>query len=281
MRWGVRNGPPYPLSGANKARAQKKWAAAKKSSASDGAPSSPKKTNAADVEVKKTNKVNMNTKTGVIPPQVIQLGAYVVATLASLGIRKVLNNFAEKVAKEQDVKELKNGRYMNRSIKTLEEIPKQEVKTTTKENMKLTNPGFPMDGRTMNCVLCTTAMAMREKGYNVKAQTSADGHFTDVYFKELFNADTQYTTKKQVYTDLKAYGDGAYGNLTINWKYGGGHSVFWKNEGGQVKIYDGQSGHYIQPKQIQNFSVARKMQVQRLDDKQPSKWVLGVIEPAN
>lgn len=97
-------------------------------------------------------------------------------------------------------------------------------------------------GRTENCMLCTTALDLKRRGYDVKAGVSPDGY----YARDLTN---WYKEKKaptmgrfnRVIEQLNSQPDGAYGNLMVYWAEGGGHSMFYRVEDGKAVIYDAQS----------------------------------------
>lgn len=180
--------------------------------------------------------------------------------------------------------------YKKRDIKTLKEAPKLKEPMAASESMKIVNPGFPKDGRTENCTLCTTAMVMREKGYDVKANTIDHGLYNK-NIEHLYGDSAQHNKIKakktvDIVNKLNTEGDGAYGELTIRWNLGGGHSVFWKNEDGKTHIYDGQSGeeYYLEynldnPK-YSNFlkKITNKgATYTRLDNVEPNELVLSAV----
>lgn len=72
---------------------------------------------------------------------------------------------------------------------------------------------------------------------------------------------------------------GSYGHLGVRWWYGGGHSVFWKNENGRIRIYDGQSGEEYKT----NGRLFESIQMDqityiRLDNLEPTDNVLKIVE---
>lgn len=97
-------------------------------------------------------------------------------------------------------------------------------------------------GHTENCMLCTTALDLKRRGYDVKAGTSPDGY----YAKDLKN---WYKEKKDptmgrfnsVIEQLNKQPEGSYGNLMVYWAEGGGHSMFYRIEDSKPVIYDAQS----------------------------------------
>ena len=138
-----------------------------------------------------------------------------------------------------------------------------------------------------NCTFCTTAMALREKGYDVQATKVSDGFFSDDFFKATFNSPEVKMGRKKsgqaVLDTLSQTGDGSYGNLTVAWKLGGKHSLFWKNEGGRTRIYDGQSGEEItqspsKTRSFMDFVNLKTITYNRLDNCEPTTYALAAVE---
>ena len=82
---------------------------------------------------------------------------------------------------------------------------------------------------------------------------------------------------------LSQTGDGSYGNLTVAWKLGGKHSLFWKNEGGRTRIYDGQSGEEItqspsKTRSFMDFVNLKTITYNRLDNCEPTTYALAAVE---
>lgn len=210
------------------------------------------------------------------------------ASLSAVGACKLttmLQNSMEKSYRNNRLKELESL-YNKREMKDFTEVPRLLSKMKPEDSMKLVNPEFPSTGSTMNCTFCTTAMALREKGYDVKANKLMDGMgmFTDDYFKKTFNAETVSMDKAKSDSDiidnLRKNGDGAYGNLSVMWKAGGGHSIFWKNENGKTRIYDGQSGQEVTGsddsyKKFMSSINFEKTVYNRLDNCEPTDYALG------
>ena len=205
--------------------------------------------------------------------------AFAVATM--YGYAKVMNKI-DKDNSSRDFESLNN----KKKIKSFEELSKLSKKEEAEDSMKIVNPGFPSKGTTMNCTFCTISMALREKGYDVKAQKSDNGWYTDNLFKKTFNSpDKKFKKPNQdsILKTLSSEGDGAYGNLTVNWKLGGAHSVFWKNDGSLTRIYDGQSGvEYTSTKSDLDklFGSIRigSTTYNRLDNCTPTSYALATID---
>ena len=211
---------------------------------------------------------------------------YAVSIAAYLGTNYGVRKISERIVRKRKNKELEE---MNetKDIKSLKDAPRLSKKTSPSESMKVTNPDFPSNGTTMNCTFCTTAMALREKGYAVKAAKLDDGWYTDDLFKAAFNSPEIKVPKRGTGQDMLNHmasnGNGAYGNLTVNWKMGGAHSVFWKNEGGSTRIYDGQSGEEItgSPSSLRLFTKNINLNAvtyNRLDNCEPTEYALAVVE---
>ena len=107
----------------------------------------------------------------------------------------------------------------------------------------------------MNCYACTTAMALREKGYDVVAGSDSDGimmygvdeelgmTYDDLWTGEFTDLDYSENTKKKINKEPP----GSYGdfNLEIYYKNGDAivHSIFYKvDDSGKVHYYDCQNG---------------------------------------
>lgn len=259
QKWGVKNGPPYPLNASDKSASEKRLSSNKKTN----------KVSKLDNFIKGWNDLDEDTK-----GKIVELSAFTITTL-------VANTVANRLATKKNFKVLKDL-YDNRDIEKLEDIPKLKTKMSTEENMKKVNPDYPGPGTTTNCMLCTTAMAMREKGYDVQAnKTPNNGFFTEnidkIWSSEGSFKKIKARKSKDIISTLEKESDGSYGNLTVFWKLGGGHSVFWKKEGSEVVIYDGQSGKKIKNNELCNMVIPNRTQYSRLNDAQPTDLLLSAI----
>ena len=168
-------------------------------------------------------------------------------------------------------------------FKSMDDVPKQTPPpTTTKENVKLVNPGYGDPGTLDNCTFCTMAMAAREKGYDVVANKSDTGFYKKVEEK-WFDGKNKFTIRnsEEFKSTVKDYPDGAYGELCVMWKIGGAHSLFWKQEKGKVTIYDAQSGKEITERQYEKTLGERidnkHLEFRRLDNIDFNDELLGTI----
>lgn len=257
QKWGKRNGPPYPLDASDKSASEKRLSANNK--------------------INKVSK-NNSSKAGFSEEIISTVASMALSSLAVVSCAKLLNKADIKKC-DKKLKDL----YDNRDIEKLEDIPKLKKKMSTEENMKKVNPGFPKQGTTTNCMLCTTAMAMREKGYDVQASKNFDhmGYF-EKNINRLWSSEGSFNKikakkSKDIINTLEKEPDGSYGNLTVCWKLGGGHSIFWKKEGSKVAIYDSQSGKKIDNSELCDAITPYNSQYSRLNDAQPTDLLLGAI----
>ena len=209
-----------------------------------------------------------------------------VTVVALMGVTYALaklsvNSF--KKSKMLDLEELKDASI----FKSIKDLPKLKKREKSEESMKRINPDFPSPGSTMNCTFCTTAMALREKGYDVIAKKTISGWPSEELFAKTFNSPTVKMSKRQnadeMIKTLSDIGDGAYGNLVVKWKLGGAHSIFWKNIGGRTHIYDGQTGQEYDvsnPSQSPLLRAIRLSRViyNRLDNCDPTDYALALVD---
>lgn len=110
------------------------------------------------------------------------------------------------------------------------------------------NPGWgSVSGTTNNCAKCTAALALHAMGYeDVCAGRSHQGalHSHAQYW---FDGARPYKEKgdKNIADRIESMGDRAFGEFSFSYPNGaGGHSIFFrKNKYGEVEFLDGQSGH--------------------------------------
>ena len=99
-------------------------------------------------------------------------------------------------------------------------------------------------GSTENCMLCTTALDLKRRGYDVKAGKSPDGYYAKdlkKWYKE--GKDATMGRFNVIVEQLSKEPEGSYGNFMVYWKEGGGHSMFYRIENGKPIIYDAQSNN--------------------------------------
>ena len=278
MKWGVRR---YQDKSGRLTAAGKERYSGKNTNQNDNG-SNAKSSVSKDANSFVKSKANMTTSDLAGASELaIYAATYATIFAASYAFAKIY----EKQNRKKKVEEFEEL-YENRELRSFNDVPKLSKKMSAEDSAKVTNPDYPDMGSTMNCTFCTTALALREKGYDVKAAKSADGWYTDTLFEKTFNSP-EVTMKKikktsQVIDTLSANGDGAYGNITVNWKYGGAHSIFWKNEGGTTNFYDGQSGTsykaFADKKMLLDNVVLSNVKYSRLDNCNPTDYALATVE---
>lgn len=106
--------------------------------------------------------------------------------------------------------------------------------------------GFLDAGLYNNCAMCSAAMFLRGQGYEVQAGRTSSGckNTADEYW---FDGAKTYKTKgaQALYSQLQSFGNQGKGTLGIRHKNGSGHSVYFQMEkqaDGKVRpvVYDGQ-----------------------------------------
>lgn len=119
-------------------------------------------------------------------------------------------------------------------------------------------------GSSTNCMLCTTAYEMRQRGYDVKAglDEGREGFMPNDLFPKLFKnyegttklwpsvpGSTETKTSAQKLADIEKHilsqGNGSRGNIMVWYNElvgSGGHSMIWENNNGKVVFKDGQTG---------------------------------------
>lgn len=138
---------------------------------------------------------------------------------------------------------------------------KKSREYTEEEDLKRVNPEFKNfnTNTKSNCMLCTMTYDMRRRGFDVTAQKASVGYNYDtlksfypgVKIENVGNtltkgSDGKYMkhrdlTEKTI-SALAAQGNGARGNLMVQWNVGGGHSMAYEVKDGKVRILDGQTG---------------------------------------
>ena len=215
-----------------------------------------------------------------------ELALAALSTATMLGFGAAARAINRKRAKREKLREL-DSLYESRDFKNISDIPKLSKKTSAQESVKKVNPDYPNPGSTMNCTFCTTAMAMREKGYDVIAGKTPSGWPATELFTKTFNSPMVKMPRRQTATrmidTLSSHGKDTYGSLTVFWKQGGGHSIFWKNENGKVHIYDGQNGKEYDVSNPETSEFLKKINLgsveyNRLDNHEPTDYALGILK---
>ena len=149
-----------------------------------------------------------------------------------------LNNFA----KEIEPQNISNKEQKENSIKSEKDVKKLSKKETSEESMKAVNPKFK-DGfeYKRNCMLCTTAYDLRQRGYDVQAKPrKTGGKIEEVtsWYKDAKVVNAQ--NSRQLESELKKLPNGARGNLMMSGPFGG-HSIAFEIKNGKPVYIDAQA----------------------------------------
>lgn len=245
QKWGVRNGPPYPLKEGDHSSAERKAG-------------------------------------GPIATTLAALGAGLGAQIAAMAAAYVAVRLAVHAADKRKTKQYEDEYYKKRKDNTLNDIKKINPKSMSMaKHMATINNDYPEPGTTENCMFCTSAMAMRMKGYDVVANKCPDGWSNN----NLTSTWTEYKMEQpkaqntiELSKHLISQGDGAYGNLVVFWTLGGGHSLFYHVDNNKVKIYDTQANKEYTLDDFNGKVVIPSCQIVRLDNCEPTEMILGAVK---
>jgi len=171
---------------------------------------------------------------------------------------------------------------------TLNEIKSKELKDektglpikaydcTIEEDMGLVNYHRQLDQDdkdhwSKNCMMCTVAMVLRQRGYDV---TAANRYDDGIYSTSLRNdcfidleTSEGFETKNDLYNKIKEEPEGSYGDFSCDWNNcNWGHSMFYKIENGEMVIYDTQTNKKHTIEEIVDES--HNWRITRMDDKE-------------
>ncbi len=267
QKWGVRHGPPYPLTAQAKAKAYPKNSKSGSRYGGDG-----------DGKSSTAKKIAVTVAT-----------AYV-ATIATAVIKQSIDSKVYK-KKWKDHRE-DNAKKLEKDRKNEQIDPKTGLYLKKKDlgiddDLKKVNQSYE-DGEPFksNCTMCTAAMEMRRRGYDVAAcglvDSNRGGLPTDT-FTNWFKPPTKHTEynlstdlgpdqRSKMYKKVAAQGDGARGEILVTWsELGGGHSMFYQVEKGNMVVYDGQNGKKYKGKEIDTIlDSCCTAEIRRLDKLTPN-----------
>lgn len=157
-------------------------------------------------------------------------------------------------------------------ISDVDDIPQKIDKYSKEEDQAVTNPDYnPKEyAWSQNCAFCTATYDMRKRGYDVEAAPANVFTHNDLseiasWYEgdpEVFSVDVTSNlyydkegnindekqiekqtekTAKAIEKHLKKNGNGSYGHFLVYWNKGGGHSMVWEVQKGEVVIRDCQT----------------------------------------
>lgn len=156
----------------------------------------------------------------------------------------------------------------------LPDLPLKTKATTWDEDMAAINPIYHTDNKSQydeNCGACTVAYDLRRRGYDVAAvdedtYRKSGGTLDDLvdcydnaklidqsYIARKYNISKEslsaHPTKELVSCmekEMVSEGEGARGNFLTVWSLGGGHSISWEVENGEVVYRDCQTNEKVE-----------------------------------
>ena len=273
QKWGVRNGPPYPL-------------------------------DAATSEKVKTGAKSEVGHVGGVEDAALAAGflmAPLVATAFRSGFDRLKKNREHRKTAER-LRELSNPEPYKNERETEELDPETGLylknrEMSIDEDLDRVNPSYGKDDYfSTNCAMCTVTMDMRRRGYDVHASTAFDkpegstdstpvmdswyegGSRKHFEYDPQGNYDTHTPKLKEyasaVMKEMKSYGNGARGELLVRWNtfFESCHSVFFTVEKNRPIIYDTQTHKkYTKSSDIEEFLAMTNLSaVKRLDNLKPN-----------
>lgn len=284
QKWGVKNGPPYPLD----------------SSKSTG------------------SRLKTNEKQGLsalavmaivefgIPAAILGLTQSIRAVYTKVHLSsKQKAEYIKNKAKQQKLKDLRNNTEVDKETGLR---LKKNKNSTMEEDMDAVNfyrgQRFKSGRTYTNCAYCTTAYDLRRRGFEVRAKSSdfathelggvtneqilswyKNPKKVDFKLPEKYDQWDNKTTASVIKKELLKQPDGSRGNMCVRWKYGGGHSVAYEIKNKKVIILDTQANQKYEGKEVDKFlntsTLYRNPWFMRTDNLEPNYKLLkkkGVIE---
>ena len=213
QKWGVQNGPPYPLKYEAHSAAEKKFMSKGKAKGSSD-----------DSYERKPGFVEKN-----------MYGNGFLGHVARVALRLKDETFYDYTISRVEG----SGSDLKRTIDSI-----QKEKTKKRDFDELVdkiNPGYPEVGKTSNCAYCTAALEIAHRGYDVVAKSSVGGLYPEEVSALFKGSKTEsFDTQKSLKNSILKDGEGSSGALFVYMDYGG-HAVHYHVKNGDVIITDAQS----------------------------------------
>ena len=191
--------------------------------------------------------------------------------------RKKKGKYVEDQTEERMTLRIPELYNLLKSLKKDSLLPGLSLKTkatTLDEDMEAVNPIYHTNNKSYfdeNCGACTIAYDLRRRGYDVAAvdedtYRKSGGTLNDLvdcydnaklidmsYIARKYNisekSSTGHPTKELVSCmekEMLSEGDGARGNFLTVWSLGGGHSISWEVENGEIVYRDCQTNEKVE-----------------------------------
>lgn len=292
MKWGVRNGPPYPLDDSDHSASEEKagWRKSLDKSESD--------------------KQNKDKKYGLTDRQkkAIKIGAAVAATaLIAIGTYKLADSgeLHRLIEKGKAALGKTDGIGFKRNPDLAKPMSADEILTNVVSRINIDHNivGAASIGTNNNCKRCTYAYELSRRGFDVKATKSISGTGQHVYgtynathkdsiggpitrIKKYLKGDEKIletirnplggtpikiqssSPSESVFSALSSSPNGSRGELIMKWKSGSSHSIAWEILNGKPIFYDCQrSIMFDTPEKFNSYAdEIQEATFQRLDN---------------
>lgn len=269
QKWGVKNGPPYPLEARNHSASEKKAGWQKSLDKSSGRSDNTKRT-----KVKQNRAVKIGTNAAVAA-----LSIYGIYKLKQSGkLDPLIERGKQKVKQlldDDSVKNQKVGSLPRSALNPTRQTTPDRLKSlghseTIREAVAKVNSS----GSNTNCRACSIASILRMRGMDVEASGTVRGgplrEAVESCFKGAKVAEI-YSPSKERITNyiLKRCGEGSSGILSTEFDFGfgskGEHAISWAVKNGVVSFFDGQSGSADCSWLLDSLTGAKEAGIARLD----------------
>ena len=238
QRWGVSNGPPYPLD------ARTRQAVAKKAKAQD-------------TEVR-----------GDLTETAAEAVSTIAMAAAVIGVRMVaVHNAAKNFQKQSTANaRLLSDAYLG-DISQHKDFSDQHPPKlisgthTPDQDMAAVNPKYKdasVPGTNNNCVLCSVTYDLRRRGYDVTAKIGLYGNIDKLLTKEIYDHPKREKLGGRTFDDVFAKGakkfpEGSRGLIGVNGYFGGGHSMAFEVVNGKFIVRCAQSNEIMTPMKLDGY----------------------------
>lgn len=253
MKWGKKNGPPYPIGASDHSQSEKKAGWRKSLDKSDYENQNGDKKKGLSDKQKKAIKIGA----AVAVTALATYGTYRLAKSGKLDPyiasgKSKLNKLMKKKAGDTKIGEQKIGDILKESaskttVKGIKKLAKLESLADTIKNV---NPNRGNPAYKNNCTFCSVASYLRTKGYDVIAKDTGGkqqmlGGVVENCFKGAKVIDGSAVKFGKSPKDasemlVNKFGKNASGVCAVQLKTGGGHAFNWTIKDGIVKFFDGQ-----------------------------------------
>ena len=257
QKWGVKNGPPYPLDSSKSTGSKLKKSSGKKS---------PSKTKSKD------GKYGSAALAAYIATILVVDSAMAILPVAVSAISDIPLDKQQKVeyvkakARYKKLKELRKGTEKDKETGLR---LKKNKDATPEEDMAMVNALRGKRSKTKgtydNCARCTAAYDLRRRGFEVHANYDKtrsgvstedieswykNGKHTE--FKEPKDSSDLSAHAKVMLNTLSKQPD-SRGNLCLAWNLGGGHSVAYEVKNHKVTVYNTQRNEKLEGKELEEY----------------------------